>query len=112
MSDWKTITPEQLTQNPFSLIGKDWGLVTAGTTEKVNTMTVSWGGVGIMWGKPVAFIFIRPQRYTKQFIDKEEELTLSFYSEEYRELNLAGIKFTTSSSLAANLPKNKYLSFL
>ena len=66
MSDWKTITPEQLTQNPFSLIGKDWGLVTAGTTEKVNTMTVSWGGVGIMWGKPVAFIFIRPQRYTKQ----------------------------------------------
>lgn len=86
MSDWKTITPEQLTQNPFSLIGKDWGLVTAGTTENVNTMTVSWGGVGIMWGKSVAFIFIRPQRYTKQFIDKENELTLSFYSEEYREM--------------------------
>lgn len=86
MSQWKTITPEELTQNPFSLIGKDWGLVTAGSTEKVNTMTISWGGVGIMWGKPVAYIFIRPQRYTKQFIDQEHTLSLSFYDESYREM--------------------------
>lgn len=84
MSDWKTITPEELTQNPFTLIGKDWGLVTAGTKEKVNTMTVSWGGVGIMWGKPVAFVFIRPQRYTKSFIDANETFSLSFYDEDKR----------------------------
>ena len=86
MSQWKTVTPEELTQNPFSLIGKDWGLVTAGSTEKVNTMTISWGGVGIMWGKPVAYIFILPQRYTKQFIDQENTLSLSFYDESYREM--------------------------
>lgn len=42
MSNWKTITPEELQKNPFILIGKDWGLVTAGTKDKVNTMTVSW----------------------------------------------------------------------
>lgn len=86
MSQWKEITPEELSKNPFSLIGKDWGLVTAGTPEKVNTMTVSWGGVGIMWGKPVAYIFIRPQRYTKEFIDANQELSLSFYEQDQKEM--------------------------
>ena len=86
MSQWKEITPEEITKNPFRLIGKDWALVTAGNQEKVNTMTISWGGVGIMWGKPVAYVFIRPQRYTKQFIDAQEELSLSFYDENYREM--------------------------
>lgn len=86
MSNWKEISPEEMTQNPFTLIGKDWGLVTAGTPEKLNTMTVSWGGVGIMWGKPVAFLFIRPQRYTKEFIDNGEALSLSFYDNDKREM--------------------------
>lgn len=86
MSNWKTITPEELQKNPFVLIGKDWGLVTAGTKEKVNTMTVSWGGVGIMWGKPVAFVFIRPQRYTKTFVDNNETFSLSFYDESMRSM--------------------------
>ena len=63
MSNWKTILPESLTDNPFQLIGKEWMLVTAKKGDQVNTMTASWGGVGIMWGKPVAFIVIRPQRY-------------------------------------------------
>ena len=72
MSQWKSITPNELTGNTFTMIGKDWALVTAGTKEKVNSMTVSWGGLGIMWGKPVAFVFIRPQRYTKNFIDQNE----------------------------------------
>lgn len=86
MSDWKTITPDELQKNPFTLIGKEWGLVTAGTSEKVNAMTVSWGGVGIMWGKAVAFVFIRPQRYTKTFVDKNDTFSLSFYSESMRSM--------------------------
>ena len=59
---FKEINPNQICDNTFELIGKDWALVTAGDKEKFNTMTVSWGGVGIMWNKPVAFTFIRPQR--------------------------------------------------
>lgn len=86
MSNWKTITPEELQNNPFTLIGKDWGLVTAGTKDKVNTMTISWGGVGIMWGKPVAFVFIRPQRYTKTFVDNNDTLSLSFYDASMRSM--------------------------
>ena len=77
--------------NPFNKISKQWMLVTAGDTESSNTMTASWGGVGIMWGKPVATVYIRPQRYTKEFIDKNEYFTLSFLPEEYRKaLNVCG----------------------
>lgn len=91
MSSFCEIAPEELQQNIFQLIGKDWMLVTAGNEEKINTMTASWGGLGIMWGKNVAFVVIRPQRYTKEFIDREETFSLSFYNKEYKEkLNYFG----------------------
>lgn len=77
--------------NPFTKIGKEWALVTAGDKEKANTMTVSWGGVGVLWGKNVVYIFIRDSRYTKEFIDSHEFFSLSFLGEEYREsLNYCG----------------------
>ncbi len=77
--------------NPFNKISRQWMLVTAGDGSRSNTMTASWGGVGIMWGKPVATVYIRPQRYTKEFIDRNEYFTLSFLPEEYRKaLNVCG----------------------
>ena len=48
----------------WDLIGKQWMLVTAGPADEFNTMTASWGGIGWLWNKPVAFVFIRPERYT------------------------------------------------
>lgn len=87
----KEITCEDLNENAFDLIGKDWMLFTAKKDGKVNTMTASWGGVGVMWGKKVAFIFIRPQRYTKEFVDASGELSISILPEKYRkELNYFG----------------------
>lgn len=77
--------------NPFTKIGKEWALVTAGTKNSANTMTVSWGGVGVLWGKNVAFIFIRDSRYTKEFLDKNEFFSVTFLSEAYRDaLNYCG----------------------
>ena len=77
--------------NPFTKIGKEWALVTAGTKEKANPMTVSWGGVGVLWGKNVAFIFIRDSRYTKELLDENEFFSLTFLSEQYRDaLNYCG----------------------
>ena len=73
-------------ENAFDLIGEEWMLVTAGNKEKFNTMTASWGGVGWLWNKPVAFVFIRPERYTHDFIERESRLTLSFYKEKYRSI--------------------------
>ena len=66
-------------------------LITAGDEKKSNTMTASWGGLGIMWGKNVATAYIRPNRYTKEFVDREDYFTLAFFGEEHREaLNLCG----------------------
>ena len=61
----KEINVSELKDNMFDAIGKEWMLVTAGNSSSFNTMTASWGGVGVLWGKPVAFIFIRPERYTR-----------------------------------------------
>ena len=54
--------------NPFKMVGKDWMLVTAGDENGWNTMTASWGFMGVMWGKNAAVTVIRPQRYTKKLI--------------------------------------------
>lgn len=85
------IDPKTLTKNPFTLIGDQWMLITAGTPEHCNTMTASWGGVGIIWGQPAATCYIRPQRYTKEFVDSSEYFTLCFFDESHRShLSLCG----------------------
>ncbi len=80
----KEIKLEQWNKNVFKTIGKQWMLITAGEIS-ANTMTASWGGLGVLWGKNVAYVFIRPQRYTKEFIDLSDTFSLSFLGEEYRE---------------------------
>lgn len=82
---------EQLEFNPFEKIGKEWALVSAGSRQKANTMTVSWGGVGVLWGKNTAFIFIRDSRYTKEFVDNCDFFSVSFMGKEYKDaLNYCG----------------------
>lgn len=76
--------PELLTDNPFKLIGADWMLITAGTAESFNTMTASWGALGVLWDRKVAFCFIRPSRYTYGFVEKAQNFTLSFFEETHR----------------------------
>ena len=83
---FKEIKPEELRKNPFQMIGKEWLLVTAEKDGKANTMTASWGGVGVMWGRNVAFIVIRPQRYTKELVDKAETFSLSFFGDCFRDM--------------------------
>ena len=78
------IAVQALERNVFETIGKQWMLVTAGNQETCNTMTASWGGLGVLWGAPVATAYIRPQRYTKEFLDREQYFTLSFLPEQYR----------------------------
>ena len=94
MSAFKEINPKEIVESPFKLIGDDWALVTAGDREKFNTMTISWGGVGIMWGKPVVFTFIRSQRYTFAFMENGDRYTMSFFDEKYRD----ALKFCGSKS--------------
>lgn len=97
MSDtlFQTRAPEALSDNLFTRIGKDWMLITAAKSDgSWNTMTASWGLAGILWNKPVAVCFVRPQRYTDEFIQATDRLTLSFFGEEMR----AALKFCGAKS--------------
>lgn len=78
MNAFQTISAKELNENPFHLIGDEWMLITAEKDGKVNTMTASWGGLGILWNKNVAFAFIRKSRYTKELIDGADYYSLSF----------------------------------
>ena len=80
-------------ENAVDLISKQWGLITAGDSEKYNTMTVSWGALGELWGRDMVTAYIRPQRYTKEFLDQNDYFTLSFYPAELKSaLALCGSK--------------------
>lgn len=80
-------------ENPFELIGRQWMLITAGTAGSYNTMTASWGGLGYLWNRPVAFIFVRPERFTHDFLEAQDKVTLSFYPESCRgALQICGSK--------------------
>ena len=92
MRNFRRISAEEL-ENVFHLFDKDWTLITAGDADSVNTMTASWGGMGVLWNRPVAFCFIRPQRHTFTLIEANEHLSLSFFDEGYRAaLRLCGSK--------------------
>lgn len=66
----------------YEEFGTNWALVTAGTMADHNSMTVSWGGVGCLWGKQVATVYIRPNRHTYGYFESNEYFTVSFYPEE------------------------------
>jgi flavin reductase (DIM6/NTAB) family NADH-FMN oxidoreductase RutF len=84
MSEFKTIKPKELTDNVFKLLDWDWMLITVGKLDHYNTMTASWGHMGIMWNLPVAIIWIRPQRHTFGFAQRYSDYTLCFFTKEYR----------------------------
>ncbi len=89
------INVKELNDNIFETIGKEWMLVCAGNKEKFNMMTASWGCLGWLWNKPVAVVFIRPERFTHGIIEENEFMTLSFLgnSEEARKIyNFCGSK--------------------
>lgn len=67
--------------DPFTKLGKDWALLTTGSKSKCNTMTVSWGGLGVIWNKNVVYVFVRESRYTKEFMDNGEFFSLSFFDD-------------------------------
>lgn len=86
MKEFKKITWEEIDGNIIKMIGTDWMLITAGKPGDYNMMTASWGSMGWLWEKPVSTIFVRPQRYTHIFTEREEYYTITFYKEEYSEV--------------------------
>lgn len=94
MEGFRKIEATEL-ENAAKLIGKDWMLITARDTQqnKINAMTASWGALGILWNKPVAICFVRPQRYTFGLVEESERFSLCFLGNEHRDaLKLCGTK--------------------
>ena len=69
----------------FKAFAGDWALLTAGTADNFNTMTISWGGLGTLWNKSVATVYVRPCRHTYGYMEENEYFTVSFYSDAYKE---------------------------
>ena len=96
-SDWTDKMILEFPGSPWKRIGQDWMLISAAevSTDKGNwnTMTASWGGLGVLWSRDVAFMFIRPSRHTYGFVNSAPIFTLSFFDEAHRKaLSLCGEK--------------------
>ena len=94
---WLEKAVREFSGSTFERMDLQWMLITAadlGTDNgNWNTMTASWGGLGVLWGRDVAFIFIRPSRRTFGFANDSSIFTLSFFDEAHRSaLDLCGGK--------------------
>lgn len=86
MNQFLELTPNNISINPFEKIGKEWMLITAGNINNYNTMTASWGGIGVLWNLNVVTCYIRPQRHTYKFTEEFDFFTLSFFPAKYKKI--------------------------
>ena len=83
---FKEINPRDLFLNPITTLSEEWPLITAGTKESgFNTMTISWGHIGSIWGRPTFIAYVRPQRYTLEFMNSNDVFTVSVLPSNYKE---------------------------
>jgi flavin reductase (DIM6/NTAB) family NADH-FMN oxidoreductase RutF len=84
---FKIISTDELRFNPFTRLSRDWILITAEVDKNINCMTASWGGAGVMWNRPVAIIFLRHSRYTKELVDKTDSFSITTFDvSKYKEM--------------------------
>ena len=69
-------------------------LLTTKSDDKVNSMTISWGTLGIEWGKPIFTVFVRENRFTKEQLEKNPEFTINIPMGEFNKkiLGFCGTK--------------------
>ena len=95
----------QFTTDIFAQFDKKWALLCAGTKEKHNTMTISWGGMGTLWSKPVVTVYVKPCRYTYGFMNDNEYFTVSFYPEECRKAMAVRPRMAVRPGVPTRLPR-------
>jgi flavin reductase (DIM6/NTAB) family NADH-FMN oxidoreductase RutF len=110
MCNFKTIVPEEAKLNPFLTLKNEWGLLTAGTFEDFNMMTIAWGYFGIMWNKPVFGAVVRPNRYTYEFMEKNSTFTVSFFPPEFRRNLSSAVQNRAEMSTKCSRPVSSRLT--
>ena len=91
---WRKITAAELKDNAFSLFRNDWMLLATGTRNEKNAMTISWGGMGVLWGRDVVTVYVSTSRYTYGLMEKNDCFTVTAFPEEYR----AALKYMGTKS--------------
>ena len=82
---------KELTVNPFTIFNNTWSLLTSGPFAHHNSMTISWGEMGTLWNKNVVTVYVKPCRYTYEFMENNDLFVLSFFDEQYkRALSMMG----------------------
>jgi len=79
------ISPEEISDNVFTLVGKDFTVITAGKEDHYNSMIGSGGGLGMLFMKPTTWCILRADRYTLELIQKVQTYTMSYFSNEFKE---------------------------
>ena len=82
---WQEIKPQEIDVNAVKMFADDWMLLTAGKDSSMNMMTIAWGGLGELWGKPVVTIYVSTDRYTYKFLEENEYFTVTAFPEQYRD---------------------------
>jgi flavin reductase (DIM6/NTAB) family NADH-FMN oxidoreductase RutF len=82
---FKQISPEEIGDNVFTLVGKVFPVITAGKEDHYNSMTASGGGFGMLFKKPTTWCLLKANRYTLEMIQKEQTYTMSYFPNEYKE---------------------------
>jgi flavin reductase (DIM6/NTAB) family NADH-FMN oxidoreductase RutF len=82
---FKLISPEEVGDNVFTLVGEVFPVITAGKEDHFNSMTASGGGLGMLFKKPTTWCILRADRYTLEMIQKEQTYTMSYFPEEFKE---------------------------
>lgn len=84
-SEWSEITPREIEVNPVKMYADDWMILSAGNDSSMNMMTIAWGGLGQLWGKPVVTVYVSTSRYTYKYMENNDYFTVTAFPEEYRD---------------------------
>lgn len=82
---WQEIKPQNIDVNAVKLFANDWMLLSAGKDTSMNMMTIAWGALGELWGKPIVTVYVSTDRYTYKFLEDNEYFTVTAFPEQFRD---------------------------
>lgn len=106
---FKPISATEISDNVFKAFGTDWACITSIEDSMTNSMTASFGGWGILFGKPVVWCFLRANRYTLELIRESKQFTVSYFDDQYKDQLLL---FGSKSGRNSNKMKETRLTFV
>ncbi|MBU0744340.1 MAG: flavin reductase [Gammaproteobacteria bacterium] len=79
-------------ENIIKSLDENGAFLTVKSREgKLNSMTIGWALLGIMWRKPILMVAVRPSRYTFELIENADDFTVTFpYSDVSKQLTFFG----------------------